>query len=478
MTPERNKFPILLLLALASAEMITSVELSMIYVALPKIVAQYGSPTKAYWVITIYLIVATASVTLAARVGDLIGRKKVLVCVLGLVLCGSLTSAFTTSYAGLLTGRALMGFIAAAIPLCFGLIREHFPAGKVALGVGLAAAIPSIGGVTAMLVGGLVIDAGFDWRAIFFVSAAFTSMSAMLIFLVVPPDKQERSRPVIDWLGGLIMVLAILSLLGGINLGKAQGWLTVWPVSLFISCIVLWAIWIWHELRHPAPLVDLRLLAQRKVLLTNVVMILLALSSIQAPGVISIMLQQPTWTLVGFGVAAATMGLLHIPLAGTNLIAGLLSGYISSKRGARNAALIGISLNLVAWTFVALYHDNLVLFILTFYLTVFGFSIIYSALPNMIIEVSPESQTSGQTGVTTFVRYLGQAIGSQLIAIVLSTAPLTDPSGSGKPFVSGEAVSTALWMFVGFCALAWILVWAIAPPRKTSQQELTRQAAE
>ena len=89
------------------AEMSATFESAMIFGALPKLIHEYGDPVKAGWLVTMHMLVSAATYAVAGRLGDIKGRKLVMLALIAIAACGSLVSAVTTSFAMVLAGRAL-----------------------------------------------------------------------------------------------------------------------------------------------------------------------------------------------------------------------------------------------------------------------------------------------------------------------------------------------------------------------------------
>jgi MFS family permease len=454
-------FPFFLFLVIAAGEMATTLELSMILVALPKVIAAYGSPTSAYLVITVYFLIAASSVTLSSRLGDLFGRRRVLLVLLSVSVVGSIVSGLAWSLPILLIGRAITGVVSASLPLSFGLIRQHFPRRHLAMGIGLATGVQGIGVGVFSLVGGILVDR-YPWGLIFWISGIFVSVSAVLVFLVVPRDKPQARGGKVDWLGGLLTVPAVGGLLVTTNLGRSLGWTNPIPLMVLAASLVLLTIWAVYEFRHHAPLVNVRLLAQRKLAFANIAMALLAMAPFQITGALSLRLQQPTWQSAGFGLSATGVGFLFLPLSLVGLMAGLLTGWIAARHGGRQAALIGAAMGAATWFTVALYHDSLLIFMGLIYITAMSTSLIYCAIPVIVVEASPTDQTSGITGVTAAVRLLVTGVGGQIVALILSWRPMSSPDG--HQHLTSDAAFTALFYFFALSSIViGVCIWAIPP---------------
>src|SRR3546814_57960 len=123
MTARRN-LP-LLIAALWIAEVTGSFETAMILAALKRLIEDFGNPAMVGWLITGYLIVGAAIAAVVGRLGDLFGRRRILIAVLLIGAAGSLISALSGNFAILLTGRLMQGVTGAILPLCIGLVHEN-----------------------------------------------------------------------------------------------------------------------------------------------------------------------------------------------------------------------------------------------------------------------------------------------------------------------------------------------------------------
>ena len=164
-----NSRAIRILLILVIAEITSAFEGSMVYAALPAMMRHYGDPAAVGWVVTGYLLVATATAAIGSRLGDLFGRSRLLGIALLLAMLGSVISAFADQLSIVVLGRVIQGASAAILPLCFGLVREHLPASHVPFGIGVLAATASVAAGAGMLLSGVIVDQ-LGWQWIFWVS--------------------------------------------------------------------------------------------------------------------------------------------------------------------------------------------------------------------------------------------------------------------------------------------------------------------
>ena len=132
---------------------------TMVAPALPAIQRELGASTTAVtWVLTVYLLTASIATPILGRLGDIFGKERMLVIVMGVFALGTLISALSNNIAMLVAGRAVQGAAGAVFPLAFGIIRDEFPPERVATGLGLISATFGIGGGAGLVLSGLIVD--------------------------------------------------------------------------------------------------------------------------------------------------------------------------------------------------------------------------------------------------------------------------------------------------------------------------------
>jgi len=225
------------LVALGACVTACTLEITMLFPALPALIRDFADPAAVFWTVTIQYLVAASSVALCGRLGDLFGRKRVLLVVLSLALCGSLLSLISTALWGIIIGRGIQAISAAAIPLSFGIVRELLPANRVPSGIGLVATVaPVMGGVGGVL-GGVLVDYA-SWRLLFAVSAVSGILAVALVWWAIP-QRTAGARMKIDIVGGLLVPPAIAALLLAIHHSRHWGWMDARTLGLFAAGLAL-----------------------------------------------------------------------------------------------------------------------------------------------------------------------------------------------------------------------------------------------
>lgn len=451
------------LAALMAAEATAAFEGSMIWAAMGTLYEIFGDPVLVGWILTSYLLVSASAAVICARLGDMYGRKRVLMWVLIIALIGSLISAIWPNIYGLLAGRAIQGVSGAVLPLCFGLVREALPRERAMFGVGLLAATISIAAGIGLLIGGLIVDQ-LPWHWIFYTSAIAAAIAIVMVRGWVPGVAGSGVRERFDLLGGLLFAPGIALVLYAVSQGRDWGWADGRTWAVLAAGLIVLIVWVIHELRHRNPLVDVRLLTSRQIMLTNLCMAMAALGAFQKGPVASLLLQQPTWTGVGLGLAAVASGAILFLANGINLVAGPWSGKLAARSSARQPMIIGASLMFIAWGSLTVYHGAVWFITVMLILGGLGLGMVFASAPMAVMEVTPTERTSESTALVSVSRQIFLGIGSQLIAVLLATSTMGDPGGGTGRYPTETAFTWAFLAIAITCLLC--LLCAIALPKR------------
>ena len=238
-------------------------------------------------------------------------------------------------------------------------------------------------------------------------------------------------------------------------------------LTLVVFGLVTLVLWLHREWWHPNPMIDVRRFGERQIGLTMLMMALFGLGTAQLMLMILLIGQQPAWTGIGLGLTATLAGALKIPATFAGLVGAPWSGHMAAKRGARHAALVGALLVCGGWIAFALWHDAVWMLVAFSFFITFGGSILYAAIPNLVVEVAPPERTSEINGMSHVVRTVGTAIGTQLATVLLASSVVSDAALGPGPHPSPAAYGLA-FAFITACAAACIAV-AFALPRRRAR---------
>ena len=458
-TTAHQFWPVLVVLLIA--EMVAGLQSTMIVVALSQLYGLYGDPVRITWLVTAPALTATVATAIFGRMGDLYGRKRVMTWVLMLATSGSALCASSANLNVITLGRALEGTSMAILPLAFGVLREVAPDQKrLNVGVGILGGTYSFTIGIGMFLSGVIVDRA-PWQTIFLVTGVAAAGALSLIAVILPRDRPIATTASLDYVGGLTLVAPIGAFLVGLNLGRLWGWDDPTVLSVIGLSILGFTWWIFHVLRHPSPIMDLRQLRVPRVAIVNSALAITAMGPMIYPYVFMPILQQPVWTGIGFGVSATLAGLFKLPTNITSGFASLAAGYLAAKITFRPVVIAATGINLLAWLLLWAQHQSLWVVVGAAVLLMAPAStIINSCGPALIMEVTRPERTSEAMALSSVLRNLAMAVGSQLIALALATSSVRNAEGAVYP---DEKAFVAVYIMISALALAALICAALIP---------------
>lgn len=448
-------------------------ESAMLYAALPTLIREFGDPVTAGWLVTMHMLVGAATSIVIGRIGDMRGRKGVILVLIAVAAVGSVMSALTANYGVVLAGRALQGFSIGVIPLSMGVLRESLSPARVPVAIGLMTTAQGSGVAIGLVLGGAIVD-NFNWHWLFAFSAFLLVLAWLAVRFLVPARPGVPPREPVDWVEGLLPAPGIASVLLGITLSKDLGWIDPQVLGLLALGIAVLAYWARRSLRAREPFIDLRLLGSRNIALVNGISVLLSLGTMQIVFLFSTYTQAPTWTMAGLGLSATVAGLAKLPSNLLSLFAGPLSGLLTQKFGNRVPVVLGALLAGVGWMAALPLPDTIVGVIILLCVISFGTSGLNAAMPNAIISAVPNARTSEAIGMWSVIRLMSSAIGAQLIAVSLASDMVLAPDG-GAYFPSANGFRfTMAW--IGALTFVAAIAGCFLATRRTAPQAAVASA--
>ncbi len=224
------------------------------------------------WVLTAYLVSASVFTPIIGRVGDKVGKERMLVVALAALAVGSLLAAVASTVGVLIAARVIQGIGGGVLPLTFGIIRDEFPREKVASAIGTAAALLAVGGGVGLVIAGPLVEAlSYHW--LFWIPMVITTVAAIAAAIWVP-ESPERTPGRINVGTALLMSAWLVALLVAVSQGHHWGWDSPAVIGLFVIAAVLLPVWVIAEARSSEPLVDMRMMRIPTVWTVNLVALL------------------------------------------------------------------------------------------------------------------------------------------------------------------------------------------------------------
>ncbi|MBJ7903455.1 MFS transporter [Streptomyces sp. DSM 110735] len=428
-------------------------------------------PSNATWVLTSTLLSGAVATPIMGRLGDLYGKRRMLILSLAVMVAGALVSALTSQLLVMIVGRTLQGFAMGAIPLGIGLMRDMLPREKLGSAMALMSSSIGVGGGLALPAAALVAQ-HTDWHALFY-GAAGLGVLAIVLTLLVVPESPARAEGSFDLLGALGLSAGLVLFLLPITKGSDWGWSSGTTLGLFGAALAVLLLWGVYELRTAAPLVDLRTTARREVLLTNLASIMVGVSFYVVSLVLPQLLQLPTATGYGLGQSMVVAGLCVAPLGLTMMFTAPVYARLSARYGPRTTLIIGLLVIAVGYAGgLGLMHAAWQTIITSVVLGA-GIGLAYSSLPALIVGAVPASETGAANGLNTLMRSIGTSVSSAVIGMVLANTAQPVGGGLAIPTMHGFRVS----FLIATAAVLVGLVLAFFLPRTPRPEQHTQLRA-
>ncbi|RIJ76532.1 MFS transporter [Nakamurella silvestris] len=419
-----------------------------------------ASTADASWVITAYLLSASVLTPILGRLGDMVGKRKVLIIVLSVLTVGTLLAALAPNLGVLILARVLQGAAGAILPLSIGIVRDELPKEKVGVTVGLLSAIFGVGAGVGIVAAGPIVE-NLSWHWLFWFPLVLVVI-ALLGVIFGMSESPVRTPGRLDTVGAGILTVALVSLLLAISKGQAWGWGDLKTLGLLALGAVALVVFVSFERRVSEPLIDMRLMTIRGVWTTDLVAMILGFAMFGTFLLVPRLLQLPTATGFGFGESVSDAGLFLLPTVVMMVVFGPLSGLLNRRYGPKVPMIAGTVLVTIGFVVPAVSHHALWQIVASGVLVGAGIGLAFAAMSNAIIESVPAAQTGEATGVNTIARTIGSSIGTAVIAAVLTSGA----SPTGLP--SDQSFTTSFWICAAVAALAVLTSLALPAVRRAA----------
>ncbi len=391
----------------------------------------HTSQSVVTWVLTAYLLSASIFTPILGRVGDMVGKERMLVVTLAALALGSVIAGLSQSIGLLIIGRVVQGIGGAVLPLSFGIIRDEFPSTKVATGVGVVAAMAAVGGGAGIVLAGPIVK-HLDYHWLFWIPLIITVIATICAHLFVP-ESPVRTPGRISWSGAVLLSGWLVVLLVDVSEAPTWGWGSGKVIGLMALAVVIAVAWIIVESRSRQPLIDMKMMRVAAVWTNNLVAFLFGIGMYSVMAFLPEFLQTPKSVGYGFGADIIQSGLFLLPLTVTMFLFGLLSGRIAAAIGSKSAVIIGSVFSAGSYLILAFAHTHAWEIYTASTLLGVGLGMAFSAMSNLIVQAVPPEQTGVASGMNANIRTIGGAIGAAVMSSIVTSALLADhrPAESG-----------------------------------------------
>jgi MFS family permease len=407
--------------ALFLANITYAVSQSMLIPSIPLIEKEvHTSAVGATSLMSVFFISGAVTAGLFGRLGDMIGKQRMVMVQLALFASGALICALANSLALLLVGRATMGLAAALFPLSASIVRDELHGPRVMHAVAMLGAAIGLGSGIGFTFGGLVAGQ-LGYHAVFWIPLAFSSCALIGVVTVVP--KSSNTSPGrLDVLGACLLTLGLGCPLVAISRTPVWGWGSGKTALLMIAGLVVLAVFVAHERRHPEPLLDIELLRERVVALTNAAKFLVGFGMFGAGIILIQFTQTPSSTGWGFGASTTQSGLYLLPGSIVMLFCAPISGRMSARSGGRATLLVGTGAGVIPLGLLIFFHQSPIELILWPTMWAVGSGFAFAAMPTLILGAVAPDKRGQATAVNQIFRLVGSALGTQLAATFIASS--------------------------------------------------------
>lgn len=399
--------------------------------ALPALRADLNTDaTTVSWVISAFLVSSSVGTVILGRLGDIFGRKRLMLTSLAILGIGSLLAALSGSIGVLIAARAIQGLGAGTFALAFGLVREVFPLHRVPVVIGTISAVFGIGFGLGLVLPGPLIDA-FGWPSLFWASLILIAVAAAAVvaFIRVPAAPTVGR---VDWAGAVLLSVALVALLLAVSQSRVWGALPL--AALVVVSAVAFVVFFVIEARISSPLMNLGILRRRPVAAANVTALIIGFGMYGAFTLVPQLVQTPVSTGYGFGATTTQAGFFLLPMAVTMLFAGPLAGRLGPKHGWTTTLVASCIIGGIGFAFLAIGRDSAWAIATGASIIGIGVGFAFSALANVVVAAVEPHETGEATGVNTILRAIGGAFGAQTASAIVAgntLAETTTPAPGG-----------------------------------------------
>ena len=418
-----------ILAILASVAMMVMFIEIMLVPALPYVGADFDNFGWISWVLSIYLLVGAVATPLAGRLGDMYGKKKIMVYVMCIYIIGLLGSGFSLDISRALLGepsifvliffRGIQGIGMGMFPLAFGIIRDTFPKEKIPTAIGTVSAMFSVGVSLGLLGGGYITSVGHWYDAFHVVVPFFIVLTVLTVFLIKDPVVFKKGS--LDLTGATTLGLGVFSLLLGLTQGQEWGWTSPIILGLFLLSLLMFALFVKMELRTKDPIVRLSMFKNRGVLDASVTAIFIGFCMFLMFQTLPFFLETPKAAGGFFGISDTfVIGLYMFPSAIAQLIFGPLGGILSKKIGADKVLMAGLAIMALGFTTLVFMHTDWVGIVVSIFIAGAGMALCMVSMINLVVVTCKQSEFGVASGMNTLFRVVGGAVGPVLAVVILS----------------------------------------------------------
>ena len=423
-TPPKNNLRWWILLTVIIGTFLGRLDQTIVNLALPKIINNFGiTVSSAGWIATAYILANAIFVPIWGKLGDTIGRKKVYIIGFSIFILGSVLAGFAWNLSSMIVFRVIQAIAGSAdYPTAMAILAVTFKQGKErAQALGIWSSSFAAATVFGPLIGGPLID-NFGWRSVFLVNLPIGILGIFMALRFINESRSKIKTKFFDWWGALSLGGMLSALVLVLDQGSTWGWLSVNSLICYFSMVVLLGLFLKIEQKVPEPIVDLKFFkipAFVNALLNNFVVFM---------GMMGGVFLIPVFAQTFLGYNATQSGYLFMPMAAAMMLASPLGGMLTGK--VKSKYIIFVSTVVAAFgIFLFSYLDpksSALDIIVPLSIMALGLGFGMAQRTNIIASVVPQSEIGVASSILALVRNIAGAFGIAIFATILNNRVTTN----------------------------------------------------
>lgn len=454
------------MLGIGFGVLMSTLDAGIVNVALPSLVEVLDTTfATVQWVVLSYLLVITSLMLSVARLGDMVGKKKVYMTGLVLFTIGSLSCGLSPDVHWLIGFRALQGCGAVMLTaLGTAIITEVFPSSERGRALGIMGTVVSVGIAAGPMLGGVLIGL-VGWQSVFLVNVPIGLLAFFIVWRVVPPSRPREGKQRFDVAGAVVMFIMLGAFALGMTLGQDNGFDDTLVIGLLATASVGLAAFLVIETHVDQPMLDLGMF--RNVLFSiNLVMGFLVFILIAG------MFIFPFFLELVQGYSTQQVGLMMTVFPAVMGIVAPVSGSLSDRFGSRVISLVGLVVIVLALFLISTLYEGISVlgYVLMLAPLGLGFGLFQSPNNSAIMGTAPPDKLGVASGLLALTRTLGQTTGlpligslftAQVVASGLASAGVDVTKAPPAALVQGVdgTFRVVAFLIMGATVLAALALW-------------------
>lgn len=414
-----KKQVIITLIGVFLAMFLSSLDQTIVGVAMPRIITDLGGFTHYTWVTTAYLIASTIMLPITGKITDMYGRKLLYIIGISIFTAGSLLCGLSQTMTQIILFRGLQG-IGAGIMMAnaFTVIGDLFPPAERGKYQGLVSAVFGISSVIGPTLGGYLTDS-LSWHWVFFINIPLALIVIGLFIGFFPDYRPDSGKARVDYPGVILLVLTVIPAMLALSWGGVDySWTSATIIGMFAFSAAMGILFIYVEKRSVEPVFPLSLFRNSIVALSNVVVFFTGI------GMFGVIIFVPLYFQGVLGVSATTSGSFLTPMMMGVVFGGLISGQVLSRAGGHyriqgmaGLAFMSAGMFLLSRMTEETSYTNAIVNIV---ITGFGLGVTMPLYMIAVQNTVPYKMLGAGTSMIAFVRSIGGTVGLAIFGSVLN----------------------------------------------------------